>query len=224
MFGHTDPPARHTLNMVRVSRRVKSAIRFRPFRRERRRTPEELMMDYRTREKRAWFYRALALALPAALLSGCGADSSSVTGASRISPTPFSSSDVLRPNFNLEVILRPPASGDGFGLVRFRQDNDPALVVNLDTWVRDLAPNTHYRLQRAVDATVDDNCTSAAWLTLGKGAVAQDLVTDDRGTAREDLFRVLTTAGAAFDIQFRVINAVTSAVVLKSDCYQFFVR
>ena len=48
--------------------------------------------------------------------------------------------------------------------------------------------------------------------------------TDDRGTAREQLFRVLTTPGNAFDIQFRVIDAVTSAVVLKSECYQFFVR
>jgi len=182
------------------------------------------MMDLRMREKRVWFCRALSLALPAALLCGCAGDSSSPTGISRISPTPFSASDVLKPNFNLEVILRPPTGGDGFGLVRFRQDNDPALVVTLDTWVRDLAPNTHYRLQRAVDATVDDNCTSATWLTLGKGAVAQDLVTDDRGTAREDLFRVLMTVGNAFDIQFRVINAVTSAVVLKSDCYQFFVR
>jgi hypothetical protein len=33
----------------------------------------------------------------------------------------------------------------------------------------------------------------------------------------------LSTVGNEFDIQFRVINAATSAVVLKSDCYQFVV-
>src|SRR6185503_19436608 len=104
------------------------------------------------------------------------------------------------PNFNLEVILRPVADGDGFGHVKFRQDNDPALIVNLDTWVRDLAPNRHYRLQRAVDAAVDDNCAGTSWLTLGKGATPQDIVTDDRGTGREELFRTLATPGNAFDI------------------------
>lgn len=53
------------------------------------------------------------------------------------------------PNFNLQVILR----GEGFGLVTFRQPNDDALIIHLDTWVRDLAPNTSYLLQRAsVDA------------------------------------------------------------------------
>src|SRR5262245_22165535 len=49
------------------------------------------------------------------------------------------------PRFNLEIVLR----GDGFGLVRFRQPNDDVRVVDLDVWVRDLAPNTSYLLQRA---------------------------------------------------------------------------
>ena len=40
------------------------------------------------------------------------------------------------PNFNLEVVLR----GDGFGLVKFRQPNDNALIIHLDVWVRDLEP------------------------------------------------------------------------------------
>jgi hypothetical protein len=44
------------------------------------------------------------------------------------------------PHFNLQIILR----GEGFGLVKFRQPNDDALIVFLDTWVRDLAPNTSY--------------------------------------------------------------------------------
>ncbi len=125
------------------------------------------------------------------------------------------------PPFNDEIVLR----GDGFGLVKFRQPNDGNRIVYLDTWVRDLAPNTAYLLQRAVDTDVNDDCTGAAWLTLGKGTTAQALVTDDRGTAREELFRNLAAfpPGARFDIHFRVINAATSAVVLESACYQFTV-
>jgi hypothetical protein len=125
------------------------------------------------------------------------------------------------PNFNLEVILR----GDGFGHVKFRQPNDDEQVVYLHTWVRGLAPNRSYLLQRAVDTTIDDNCTSSAWLTLGKGAAPESIDTDDRGTGTADLFRSLAAAplGATFDIHFRVIDAITSAVVLESGCYQFTV-
>ncbi len=125
------------------------------------------------------------------------------------------------PHFNDEIILR----GDGFGLVKFRQPNDADRIVYLDVWVRDLAPNTAYQLQRAVDTVVDDNCTSSGWLTLGKGTTPQTIVTDSRGTGREDLFRNLgaTTPGTTFDIHFRVIDAITSAVVLTSGCYQFTV-
>jgi hypothetical protein len=123
------------------------------------------------------------------------------------------------PNFNLEVILR----GEGFGLVKFRQPNDDALIIHLDTWVRDLAPNTSYLLQRAVDATVDDNCTSTAWLTLGKGSQPQSITTDASGTGREELFRSVAAfpVGSEFDIHFRVIEEATSNVVLTSECYQF---
>jgi len=135
------------------------------------------------------------------------------------------SANALAPNFNLEVILRPAGNADGFGHVKFRQANDDATRVDLGVWVRDLAPNTHYRLQRAVDTVIDDNCTSTAWLTLGEGAAAQDIVTDDRGTAKQDLFRVLTTpVGTPFDIHFRVVMATTGTPVLTSDCYQFYVR
>jgi hypothetical protein len=125
------------------------------------------------------------------------------------------------PHFNLEVILR----GDGFGHVKFRQPNDEEAIIYLDTWVRDLAPNTSYLLQRAVDTTVDGECTSSAWLTLGKGAVAQSILTDDTGTGSEGLFRNVSAipAGSRFDIHFRVINATTAAVVLESGCYEFTV-
>jgi hypothetical protein len=129
------------------------------------------------------------------------------------------------PPFNLEVILRDVAGGPGFGHVKFRQPNDADKIVFLDTWVRDLAPNHSYQLQRAVDTVLDGNCTSTAWLTLGKGLVPQAITTDARGTGREDLFRNLAAlpTGSQFDIHFRVIDAVTLAPVLQSDCYRFTV-
>lgn len=123
------------------------------------------------------------------------------------------------PHFNLQVILR----GDGFGHVKFRQPNDADFIIYLNIWVRDLTPNTSYVLQRAVDLTVDDICTSQGWLPLGKGLVPQAITTDDKGTGREELFRDVSAfpAGSEFDIHFRVIDQATNAVVLQSECYQF---
>ena len=123
------------------------------------------------------------------------------------------------PSFNLEVILR----GEGFGLVKFREPNDDTFIIYLDVWLRALEPNTSYLLQRAVDPIVDDNCTSTAWLTLGKGLQPQSITTDENGTGREKLFRSVAALppGAEFDIHFRVIEESTSAVVLTSQCYQF---
>ena len=127
------------------------------------------------------------------------------------------------PPFNIQVILRNESHG--FGHVKFRQPNDADKIVYLDVWVRDLAPNTGYRLQRAVDTTPDDDCTSQAWLTLGKGLTPQLITTDDRGTGREELFRDLAAVatGMLFDIHFRVIEDATGAVALTSECYQFVV-
>jgi hypothetical protein len=123
------------------------------------------------------------------------------------------------PNFNVQVILR----GQGFGLVRFRQPNDDVLIVHLDTWVRDLAPNTTYLLQRAVDRNVDDVCSSEDWLTLGRGTQPQSITTDSTGEGREELFRSVAAfpVGSEFDIHFRVIEETSGAVVLTSTCYQF---
>ena len=165
-----------------------------------------------------------ALALPALfLVAACSGDATTYPTASRTAGAALSASSwgPETPHFNLEVILR----GEGFGLVKFRQPNDADQIVYLDISVRDLVPNTSYLLQRAVDATVDDNCTSDDWLTLGKGLVAQSITTDENGTGREQLFRDLAAvpAGTEFDIHFRVINEVTSAVVLQSECYQFTV-
>ena len=129
------------------------------------------------------------------------------------------------PRFNIEVILRDVGTGMGFGHVEFRQPNDADKTVYLNTWVRDLAPNHGYLLQPAVDTTLDGDCTSTAWLTLGKGLAPETITTDDRGTGRARLFRSLgaLATGTQFDVDFRVIDAITSVPVLASGCYRFAV-
>src|SRR5437870_6025048 len=89
---------------------------------------------------------------------------------------------------NLEVILRPVAgaSDGGFGLVKFRQPKDAEKIVYLDVWVRDLAANHNYNLQRATDTNVNDECTGTNWLTLGRGLDPQAITTDEQGTGRAD--------------------------------------
>jgi hypothetical protein len=133
----------------------------------------------------------------------------------------------VTPNFNLEATLQPVsgAPADGFGLVRFRQPKDADKIVYLDVWVRGQAANHSYYLQRATDADVNDACTGTNWLTLGQGTVPAAITTDARGTGRAELFRNLAAIplGTQFDIHFRVVDAVTSAVVLESACYQFIV-
>jgi hypothetical protein len=128
---------------------------------------------------------------------------------------------------NLQVILRPVAGGpdSGFGLVKFRQPKDADKIVYLDVWVRDLAPNHNYSLQRATDTIVNDDCNGTNWLTLGQGLAPHAITTGETGTGRADLFRNLAAIplGTQFDIHFRVIDAETSAVVLESTCYQYTV-
>jgi hypothetical protein len=127
------------------------------------------------------------------------------------------------PPFNIEVILRK--EGNQLGHVKFRQDVDPAKIITLDTWVRDLEPNHEYLLQRAVDP-YDGNCTSTVWLTLGKGLTPQSILTDDKGTGSESLWRDVSAiaSGTHFDIHFRVVDKVTNVIVLDSDCYDYVVR
>jgi hypothetical protein len=140
---------------------------------------------------------------------------------------PAVSAGPATPNFNLQAILRPVAAGpdNAFGVVEFRQPKDADKIVYLGVWVRDLAPNHSYSLQRATDTNVNDDCTGTNWLTLGQGLDPKVITTDETGTGRADLFRDLATVqlGMQFDIRFRVIDAVTSAVVLESACYQFTV-
>ena len=70
---------------------------------------------------------------------------------------------------------------------------------------------------------MNDECTGTNWLTLGQGLVPQTITTDETGTGRADLFRNLAAIplGMEFDIQFRAIDAATSAVVLESACSQY---
>jgi hypothetical protein len=72
---------------------------------------------------------------------------------------------------------------------------------------------------------LDGNCTSTAWLTLGKGLVPQTITTNDMGTGRENLSRSLAAVatGSQFDIYFRVVDAVSGFPVLQSDCNRFTV-
>jgi hypothetical protein len=141
------------------------------------------------------------------------------------------------PSFNLEVILRDVTGSNGFGHVKFRQPNDDARVIYLDTWVRDLKPNHAYLLQRQVDLEADRDCADpslSSWLTLSEGFALPPtpITTDDRGTAKAALFRDLDPPGPMtgpppamqFDIRFRVVDSVNPLEpVLQSDCYVFTV-
>jgi hypothetical protein len=162
---------------------------------------------------------AAIVALAAALISAGGASAQADPG------PPWGPAD---PHFNLQIILRAVAGGPdkAFGLAEFRQPiNDGQKIVYLDTRVRDLAPNSTYRLQRAVDTNLDGVCTGTNWLTLGRGSTPQTITTDERGTGREVLWRDLSAipSGSRFDIHFRVVDAVTNAVVLESGCYTYTV-
>lgn len=156
----------------------------------------------------------------------CQKDFSQKQQPSELAPSVASSPMAETPPFNIEAILR--GEGDGFGHIKFRQDNDAAKIITLTTWVRGLAPNHEYLLQRAVDPIndVDGNCTSTSWLTLGKGLTPQSILTDEKGTATEELWRDISAiaTGSGFDIHFRIVDAVSMAVVLNSDCYKYVVR
>lgn len=132
----------------------------------------------------------------------------------------------LSPAFNLDVELF--GSREAEGELKFRQNPDPAKIIDLDIRVEHLMPNHEYKLQRAVDAInqVDGNCTSTTWLTLGKGLTPQSIFTDDHGKGHDALWRDVSAiaTGSKFDIHFQVIDAATSAVVLSSNCYQYQVR
>ena len=137
-------------------------------------------------------------------------------------PGPWATTTAAQPPFQVQAILR----GEGFGLLKFRQRrNATENIIDLDVWVRDLAANSSYSLQRATDTTLDDDCTGSNWLTLGEGLIPKSIDTDSSGVGRAALFRDLSSlaAGTAFDIYFRVIDD-SSEVVLQSGCHRFVVR
>jgi hypothetical protein len=127
-------------------------------------------------------------------------------------------------NYNLDVILLGP--GKGFGYVKFRQNKNEPQMIHLDTWVLGLQPNARYQLQRAVDTVLDGNCTSSAWLTLGKGLDPQSIITNNWGSGSAELFRSVAAipVGSTFDIHFRIVKENTEEVVLSSSCYEYTVR
>lgn len=132
--------------------------------------------------------------------------------------------------YNIDVTLKgdnfknPSISASGF--IQFRQDPDTNRIITLKTWVFNLQGNHDYILQRAVNPITDADCTSTAWLTLGKGLVAQTIHTDAKGNGYEELFRDITTIarGTSFRIHFQIVDATTLATVLTSDCDQYTVR
>ena len=131
--------------------------------------------------------------------------------------------------YNINVTLLPANQKSvGFeeGFIKFRQDPDTNRIITLDTYVLNLKPNHDYLLQRAVNPITDADCTSTAWLTLGKGLVAQSIHTDGKGNGHELLFRDVTSIarGTAFRIHFQIIDAATLDPVLNSDCDQYTVR
>src|SRR5207237_2188856 len=147
------------------------------------------------------------ITLSATALAACAPDRSNPVAPNLVINA--STSGPATPPFNDEIILRDATGAGGFGHVKFRQPKDGDLIIYLDTWVRDLAPNASYRLQRAVDTNIDDNCTGTAWLTLGQGLTPRAIVTDERGTGRAALWRTIppSNLGTEFDIHFRVIDA-----------------
>jgi len=143
----------------------------------------------------------------------------------------FPKDDDFTPPFDINVTLKPVTVKAGYGskasgFVKFRQDKDTARIIDLDTWVTGLTPRHAYLLQRAVNPITDPDCTSTAWLTLGKGLVAQAIHTDNKGDGHEDLFRNVTALarGTQFRIHFQIVDSATLTPVLTSDCDMYEVR
>src|SRR5438046_6411247 len=141
--------------------------------------------------------RGYCIILGAVALAACVTDRSDpvapnlAVGSSLNVPISASTSGPATPPFDDEIILRDATGAGGFGHVTFRQPKDGDVIIYLDTWVRDLAPNASYRLQRAVDTNVDDDCTSTTWMTRGLGTTRQANVTEERGTGREAYVRTI---------------------------------
>jgi hypothetical protein len=143
-----------------------------------------------------------------------------------------SSGGQLEPKFGFNAALRlmDGSPKKASGLLKFRQPVDERAIVFLDTTLRHLVPKRAYYLERGADTAVDGNCppdtATAAWLRLGQGTVPDAVNVGLNGNGRVVLFRELPAAavGVTFDIQFRVVDAITGAIVLRSACYQYTAR
>jgi hypothetical protein len=129
--------------------------------------------------------------------------------------------------YNFDLILHTQGKiGSELGLLKFRQNPDPAEIINLDTWVHHLKPNHDYSLQRAVNPIADvTGCSSIIWLTLGEGLTPQAIHTNANGDGFAPLWRDVSSAakGTSFHIHFQIIDAVTLETVLVSDCHDYTV-
>jgi hypothetical protein len=147
-----------------------------------------------------------------------------------IKTIPFGSSTPLnaQPAYDLDVLLLGPTNdshGDGF--IKFRQNPDSGRIVMLDTRVAHLEPNHAYILERAVNPIADTTgCSSTAWLKLGLGLTPMSIHTDAYGNGEADLWRNVSSVapGTAFHIHFQIVDSVSAAPVLISDCYNYQVR
>jgi hypothetical protein len=133
-----------------------------------------------------------------------------------------------QPLYDLDVILLGITThSPGSGIIKFRQNPDSPGIVTLDTRVGNLTPNHAFILERAVNPIADTTgCSSTAWLKLGAGLVPMSIHTDGNGFGEAELWRNVSSVapGTAFHIHFQVIDSVSSAVVLTSDCYNYVVR
>ena len=139
--------------------------------------------------------------------------------------------DVIRPvdqPYDLDVkLFNSGKYSNVSGFIKFRQDPDTARIIDLDTWVSGLSPDHAYQLQRAVNPIADSTgCSSTAWLTLGLGLAPMSIHTDAHGNGHADLWRAVTSIarGAQFHIHFQVVDSLSLAPVLISDCYDYTVR
>jgi hypothetical protein len=169
--------------------------------------------------------RTIAALTLAAALGGCST-TEATTQAPADGETALSISNRNPPStppYDINVLLF--AANRVEGLILFRQPDDGATTIFLETYLARLKPNHDYYLERAAQ-TLGLGCADAGWLRLGLGTVVTPIHTNWRGFGAATLNRTLPAAlvGVSFDIHFRVLDSETGAVVLESKCRQYTVR
>jgi len=167
----------------------------------------------------------IIMASATVIIFSCKKENSQNQGTSKKSQdTELMTSPKQSDPFNLDIDLVGAENSDG--TIKFRQDPDPEKIITLDVKIHHLQANHEYQLQRAVDQTIDGNCTGTAWLTLGLGLTPQSIFTNGGGNGKQELWRDVSVAptGAVFDIHFRIIDAIDGSIVMTSGCYQYTVR